>query len=372
MKITFVLPHAGMAGGIRVLAIYAEILQRRGHSVAVFSLPKRKKSFRARLRYLLTGRWAEFADRSASSHFDSCTVPHYVLDRIRPVVDADLPDADVVVATFWATGPWVAGLSGSKGEKAIFLQGYETSPGQERPEIDAVWRLPLRKIVISSWMSELARERFGDHNALLVPNGVDCRQFDVPRRGRRAIPTVGFLYSTLHLKGVDVTVKAIDLVRQRFKDLRVVVFGAERVSPDLQLPGNAEFHLLPAQSHIPNLYASCDVWLCGSRREGFHLPPLEAMACRCPVVSTKVGGPLDTIVDGENGYLVDVDDTESLGRRVIDVLSLSDSEWQTMSDAARATAVLRNWEDAATRFEDALRQIVEDGAAGRISATARR
>ncbi|HEY9598179.1 MAG TPA: glycosyltransferase family 1 protein, partial [Cyanophyceae cyanobacterium] len=39
MKITFVLPFAGLSGGIRVVAIYAERLRKRGHDVLVVSLP---------------------------------------------------------------------------------------------------------------------------------------------------------------------------------------------------------------------------------------------------------------------------------------------------------------------------------------------
>ena len=66
--------------------------------------------------------------------------------------------ADVVIATFWTTAHGVAALSPRKGAKAIFVQGYETSPGQENPAIDAVWRLRLHKIVISNWLVAWAKE----------------------------------------------------------------------------------------------------------------------------------------------------------------------------------------------------------------------
>jgi glycosyltransferase involved in cell wall biosynthesis len=94
--------------------------------------------------------------------------------------------------------------------------------------------------------------------------------------------------------------------------------------------------------------------LCGSNREGFHLPPLEAMACRCPVVSTRVGGPLDIVKDGLNGYLVDIADDEALVRRALQILTGTESEWKAMSDAAYKTATDYTWEDATDQFEDAL------------------
>jgi glycosyltransferase involved in cell wall biosynthesis len=359
MRISFVLPYVGMAGGIRVLAIYAERLHRRGHQVEVVSLPPARRSIRSKLKSLMMGHGWSLEQPSESSHFDGLDVPHRVLERARPVVNGDLPDADVVLASFWRTGPWVAALSSAKGAKAIFLQGYETSPGQEDPAIDAVWRLPLRKIVISHWMVELARQRFGDNDVLHVPNSVDLDQFHAPSRGKQPVPTVGLLYATIHLKGVDLSLAALRRVREHYPNLRVIVFGAEPVMSGLPLPDGAEFHYRPPQQHIRDLYAACDVWLCGSRREGFHLPPLEAMACRCPVVSTRVGGPLDTVIVGVNGYLVDVDDAIGLGNRVVEVLSASEAEWRRLSDGALATACRYSWDDATDRFEAALCQVIE-------------
>jgi hypothetical protein len=40
MRIIFVLPYAGLQGGIRVIAIYAERLRRRGHTVTIISHPR--------------------------------------------------------------------------------------------------------------------------------------------------------------------------------------------------------------------------------------------------------------------------------------------------------------------------------------------
>jgi glycosyltransferase involved in cell wall biosynthesis len=49
-----------------------------------------------------------------------------------------------------------------------------------------------------------------------------------------------------------------------------------------------------------------------------HLPILEAMACSCPVVSTAVGGSVDSIKQGVNGYLVPVGNSEELEDRLIE------------------------------------------------------
>ena len=360
MRVTFILPYAGMAGGIRVLAIYADRLRRRGHEVTVVSIPQARPSFLTKLKALARGgRWPKEPEPEPS-YFDAVSVPHHVLESVRPIGDRDVPDADIVLATFWRTGPWVMALSPSKGAKAILLQGYETSPGQWQPEMDAVWKLPLVKILISKWLVKLARERFGDSNVHHVPNSVDTAHFHAPVRGKQPTPTVGILYSTSRLKGVDVSVAALERVRKQIGDLCVLAFGAERVSAKLPLPGWIEFHYRPSQNEIRQLYSKCDVWLCGSRQEGFHLPPLEAMACRCPVVSTCVGGPLDIVEEGINGFLLPVEDSAGLAHQLIRVLTLSEEQWKRMSDAAFATASRHTWDDSTDLLESALNQIIRD------------
>jgi glycosyltransferase involved in cell wall biosynthesis len=360
MRVTFVLPFAGMSGGNRVLAIYAERLRRRGHKITVVSAPLARLRISTKLKSLARGMGWPKDPGPEPSYFDGLAMPHRVLEMVRPIVDDDVPDADVVLATFWRTGPSVMALSPSKGAKAILLQGYETSPGQWDPAIDEVWNLPLRKIVISDWLVKLARDRFGDSNVYLVPNSVDTAHFYAPVRGKQSTPTVGMLYVTSHLKGVDVSVAALERVKKAVSELRVLAFGADRVSPELPLPKWVEFHYRPSQDEITRLYSNCDAWLCGSRQEGFHLPPLEAMACRCPVVSTSIGGPLDIIEEGNNGFLVPVEDSAGLGEKLITVLTLREEEWKRMSDAAFATANRHTWDDSTDLLESALRNIADE------------
>jgi len=355
MKITFVLPHASLAGGIRVVAIYAEILRIKGHDVFIVSWPAKPAPRRVRLKsLLLNGSCGE--NQHEASHLDSLHfIPHRILDTRRPVIDADVPNADVVIATWWETAEWVAALSPEKGAKAYFIQHHEASfeyLPQER--VAKTYSLPLQKITISNWLVELMKTRYADADVPLIYNSVDTYQFSSPVRKRQAKPTVGLLYSPVYWKGCDVSLKAFKLVKKRFPDLQLVAFGVDDISPSLPLPEGAQYFKQPLQDSIRDIYNRCDVWLCGSRAEGFHLPPLESMACRCPVVSTAVGGPADIINNGENGYVVPIEDSSALAERLITVLELSEKEWHDMSDAAYMTATQYTWEDACILFEQAL------------------
>lgn len=364
MRITFVLPFAGLQGGIRVLAIYADRLVQRGHKVMVISTP-RSVSIKSRVKSFLFDRgWRTHME---PSYFDGINVEHRILSQVRPVVDADVPDADVVVATYYTTAYGVQRLSPAKGAKAIFIQGYELESVKLKSKLDASWRMPMHKIIISKWLVQLAQETFGDSVVSHVPNSVDLNQFHAAPRGKNPVPTVGLLYHHSPLKGVATSLKALNRMVALMPSLRVVSFGAERPVWGLRLPRFAEFHHQPPQDVLRKLYAECDVWLCGSNAEGFHLPPLEAMACRCPVVSTRVGGPLDIIEEGVNGHLVDQKDVGALADRALRVLSLPEEEWKKMSDAAYRTATRFTWDDATDLFEKACELTMERNRRGELS-----
>jgi glycosyltransferase involved in cell wall biosynthesis len=359
MRITFVLPFAGLAGGIRVLAIYADRLKRRGHKVVVISMPQQIRLRRKVKSFLLGRGWPR--KHLEASHFDGLDVEHRVLERARAVVDADVPDADVVVATYYTTAYGVLQLSPAKGAKAIFIQNYEVEEGKSNPRLDSTWRMPMHKITICKWLVELARERFGDEVVSLVHNSVDLEQFHAAPRGKMPTPTVGLVYSAFPMKGCRISLKALKRVAAVMPSLRLVSFGAEPLSLRLRLPPYADFHYQPRQDKLKELYAQCDVWLCGSYREGFYLPALEAMACRCPVVSTRCGGPMDIIEDGVNGYLVEVGDVNMLAERVFRVLNLPEEKWRQMSDAAYLTATRYTWDEATDLFEKALELAINRG-----------
>ena len=354
MKITFVLPFAGLAGGIRVVATYAERLQKRGHEVFVVSLPADSISAFQQVKSLLKGKG--WLSNSEASYFDGLDVPHQVLKRRRPITDADVPDADVVVATWWETAEWVANLSEAKGAKAYFIQHHEIFEGMPKERVKATYSLPLHKITISQWLVDLMWTLYDDRNISFVANSVDTEQFYAPPRGKQPTPTVGMSYSPIGWKGCDINLKAFSIVVQKIPSLRLVAFGGTP-SLDLPLPPGTEYAYSPNQSTLKSFYAKCDAWLFGSRTEGFGLPILEAMACRTPVIGTPAGAAPELLTDGA-GIPVKPEDPEDMARAIEQICKLPDAEWRKMSDAAYATATQYTWDDAVNLFEAALRTAI--------------
>jgi glycosyltransferase involved in cell wall biosynthesis len=339
---------------------------RLGHTVRVISPPPPATPVRRKLKSWLTLKGWPADPKRLKSHLDDTRIDHHMLDRWRPVSDRDVPDADVVVATWWETAEWVYRLSPRKGVKVYFIQHHEVFSNLPLERCQATYRMPMHKIVIARWLKELMQNEYGDDTVDLVTNSVDTNQFHASVRGKQSVPTVGLLFTTDVFKGLDLSLSVLRKLRERRSDLRVVSFGNEHPRDQLPLGEGSVFSYSPPQDEIRHLYASCDLWLTASRSEGFNLPSMEAMACRTPVVSTDTGWPSEAIKSGWNGVLVDVGDVAALAQGAEWILSQSDESWRMLSANAYATATAGSWRESAGLFESALKHACKRAARGEI------
>lgn len=356
MRITFLTPCDNLTGGTRVIATYARELQRRGHDVCVVSNAPDRPSWRERLRALRRGRiapWRRNASGPAPGHIAQSGVPHRVLERPRAIVASDVPEADVLIATWWQTACWMDAMPTGKGCKVHLIQGHEVWTGAVAEQVHAALRLPNRKVAISQALAREIAPHVGGHAVAVVPNAVDLRQFDAPPRGRQDPPTVGFIYARTPIKGADLCHRAIALARQQLPQLRVLAFGVDAPTADWPLPPDAEFVHCPAQHDIAALYARCDAWLFASRLDSFGLPILEAMACRTPVIGVPVGASPDLLADG-CGVLVAPEDPAAMARALVSLCRQPESAWHDLSERAHRRAHAYGWSDATTRLLDSI------------------
>jgi glycosyltransferase involved in cell wall biosynthesis len=356
MKITFLLPTDDLTGGNRVVASHARQLQALGHEVlAVVNAPQRI-TLREQWRAWRHGYWRSLRDRMrpVPGHVGQSGVPVKILERHRPIVASDLPDADFVIATWWETAVWMHELPAAKGRKVHLIQDYEVWTGAVADhEVDAALRMPNLKIAISNGLKQTLDTALGELGIQVLPNAVDRQLFDAPRRTRRPVPRVGFMYGRSHRKAADLYLQACERARQRLPELEVLAFSADAPAAALPLPPGTEFHLRPAQERIASLYASCDAWLFASRVDSFGLPVLEAMACRTPVIGVPVGAAPELLAGGA-GRLVPAESPEAMADAIVSLCSGPAAQWQAMSDLAYQRAHGYSWPDATERLLDLL------------------
>jgi glycosyltransferase involved in cell wall biosynthesis len=142
----------------------------------------------------------------------------------------------------------------------------------------------------------------------------------------QVIGSVGSLYP---VKGHQFLVDALPAVFRARPRTVVVIVGRGELDVALKdqvkrLGLEGKVHFLGLRQDIPRLLALMDVFVMPSLSEGLSIALLEAMAARKPVVTTRVGGNPEIVVDGETGYLVPVEDSHSLASAIFHMLTNPD------------------------------------------------
>jgi glycosyltransferase involved in cell wall biosynthesis len=220
-----------------------------------------------------------------------------------------LPEGDAIVATAWQSAPLVAAAPARCGARFYLVQHYESLYHGDPAAVDATYRLPLTKIVISTWLRDVMRERF-DSDAEVLVTPVDPALFHrVVVEPPSSRPRVLMLHHEYAWKGVADGMAAVMRVKPAVPGLRLVAFGVKR--PRQSLPYD-EFHANPPQRALAALYSGCDIYLCPSWDEGLGMPSMEAMACGAALVTYDNGGCRDYAHDGDTALVVPRRDVEAL------------------------------------------------------------
>ena len=133
MKITFVLAIADLSGGVRVVSIYADRLKRRGHDVTIVVRPPPRRHLPRKgvLRHHRPG--PARGGGTGPSHLDQLDVDVRYIDGHRPVTAPDVPNADVIVATWWETSEWIESFPASRGPRRTSSSTTRFTPTSPSP-----------------------------------------------------------------------------------------------------------------------------------------------------------------------------------------------------------------------------------------------
>jgi glycosyltransferase involved in cell wall biosynthesis len=205
-------------------------------------------------------------------------------------------------------------------------------------------------------LSQLAAQELRDKfqcRADVVSCGVNAKIFFPD--GHRDPRTVLMLYHPGPRKGASDGLAALEIVRNRLPDLRVVVAGAV---PARSLPSWVAAHWSPSDAALRREYSTASALLYPSRYEGFALPPLEAMACGCPVVTTRVGAVPEYAADGKNAFVVEPGDVNAMALR-IEALLRDPPLRMRLAAAGRRTAAGFNTDAAGESLERVLLEAID-------------
>jgi glycosyltransferase involved in cell wall biosynthesis len=176
-------------------------------------------------------------------------------------------------------------------------------------------------------------------------NAVDVDQFK-----RRATvspwpgkPVIGVVCALRPEKGLDTLLRAFAMLSRQDAMLAIVGSGPELprlTALALELGIAARCHFEPATSEVAEWLSRIDIFVLPSRTEALSNALMEAMACACCPIATRVGGNPELIDDGGNGLLFEVDNVEQLAAQMEELLADPERR-QRMAAAASAKMASR-------------------------------
>ncbi len=356
MNITFILPGHGKnpVGGFKVVYEYANRLLKRGHSITIvhpaildtdtpiIAYPKKLARYiqRAIDKSYLPRAWFDIEQQVEMLWVPSLHQRH-------------IPNADVIIATAWQTAEWVATYPNAKGLKYYLIQDVEDWSG-ELSRVMRTWTLPLKKIVISKWLQNTAKELGQD--SIYIPNGLDFALFNIDNdiAGRKN-RSVMMLNHTMERKGIADGLAALDIVRQVHPDIKVTMFGIPKGN---HLQEWVTYYQNPSQRLLRELYNNTSVFLAPSRLEGWGLTASEAMMCGAAVVGTDIGGHREFMEDGVTALLAPPKDPSALANRLLQLFYDEDLRINIASNGNKFIQQF-TWTSACDKLERALAQAVE-------------
>ncbi len=347
MRITFVLPMYldRPAGGFKVVYEYANRLQARGHRVTAVHPrnPDPQPGVEQKVKSFLWHYKIKWRDRVVAPWFAG----DHGMSLVSDLREQCIPDGDAIFATGYQTAFRVARYGPSKGRKFYLIQHHETWLGPE-DEVNRTWALPLHKVVIARWLARLAREFGADGDVTYIPNGIDFSRFTlvtpIASRPRR----VAMLAHSFAWKGMADGLAALEMVRAQAPDLEAAMFGAHPRPPEL--PAWIEYVQQPAPEDLLALYNSCAVFLHPSWSEGWPLPPAEAMACGCALVSAANPGVQDYAEHEVTALLAPVKRPAALAEQLLRAVS-DDALRLRMADAGHRHIQQYTWKRAVDAIE---------------------
>ncbi len=330
MKIGFVAPLNGIAGGLYVVYQHAHYLKSQGNDVDII--------FASDLFGLEVTCFPGFNLKTVS---------------LEAAATANL-QYDVLIATLWETYFQMYFL---KAEHYLYFcqsdeRAFFPNPlSFEVPFVELTYQdQSVGVFAVSRWIQTWLKDEF-DMDSEYTPNGIDLALFNTTvepleeKKDRLRVLIEG--PGHLPFKQVGVALE----IANRIPNLEVWLVTSDGVTHP-EWKWDRVFHKVPLEK-MPPIYRSCDILLKLSTVESFGYPPLEMMACGGVAIVAKNKGTTEYIHHEINALVVEAGDRDGAYHALLRLMQDA-SLRKSLSQAGLKTAQAMGWKERSPLFEEAL------------------
>ncbi|MEP4191386.1 MAG: glycosyltransferase family 4 protein, partial [Sneathiella sp.] len=279
------------------------------------------------------------------------------IKRLRAVIEEY--GVDIVHAR--SRAPAWSALAAAKKSGVHFVTTFHaayTRGGFLKNYYNAIMARGEKVIAISDFIAGHIAEHYpmADGRVVTIPRGVDYHKFNPAAvsaeriikmatdwRLPDGVPVVMLPGRLTRLKGHEMLIRA--LAKREDKNVLALFVGAGEgreayrnelngLIKSLDLEGKVQIKDYCAD--MPAALMLADVVVSATQvPEGFGRVSVEAQAMGRPVIATAHGGSLETVVNGETGWLVPIDNEEAMAMALDDALSMTSSQREIVATKTR-------------------------------------
>lgn len=349
MKISFVTANLGPGGAERVMSLLANQFTEKGYEVEFIFLKKNIQFYPLKQQVLI--KIAEEECGSNSLIKKMIWLREYIKQN-KPDVIFAFRIAIYSVTLFSLLGVKVPVIASERNDPRFYSIAWKA--------IQAVL-LPLANhFVVQTQKIKDYFPKFIQRKTDIIFNPVTEIVFSLPVVPKeKRIISVGRLHSQ---KNQVMMIEAFSRVCEQFPEWKLVIYGEgpERVAleyriKDLELKKQI---LLPGRSEniIEELNKS-EIFAFSSEYEGMSNAVVEAFCVGLPIISTKVSGTEDIIIDGENGFLLERNDVIGMERAMRCLMS-DENLRKKMGDVNKTKSIIFNMDNIFIQWEKVMKKVI--------------
>lgn len=326
LNITILLNHVKVCGAVKIILEYTNYLTERGHQVNIVG-------------YDPEPTWISFQ-------------ANYIEVPSGKRMVETIPDTDIVVTTVWdqmfecylaQKAPVIHYEHGD-----IYMFEFEKYDQDTQDVWRRRWSVPIPILTVSSSFAKLLEKNF-QRKPQVLHNALNDKVF-YPREKNQSTPKCPRILfvgpDKWSYKGIQDVLTALAIVQKNGHEIEPV--WVTQTVPDSSFDG--ALYINPPQKKLGELYRTCDMYVCGAVYESFALPPLEAMASGCQVVSTRNLGVLEYAQHEQNCLLADIGDPDSLAQAIMELLE-DKEKGKRLVQGGYKTAESFHWKPIIERLE---------------------